>query len=55
MYRLKNFLKQNAEREFKLKCAHRTIHHAQMQFKQAFIQDVHSNLINSKYKIAKAK
>ena len=66
MYRLKHCLKQNAEREFKLKYAHRIIHHAQMQFnphsqwktialKQAFIQHVHSILINSKYRIAEVK
>ena len=32
MYRLKNFLKQNAEREFELEYAHRIINHSQMQF-----------------------
>ena len=32
MYRLKNCLKQNAEREFELEYAHRIINHSQMQF-----------------------
>ena len=32
MYRLKNFIKQNAGREFELKYAHRIINLSQMQF-----------------------
>ena len=58
MYRLKYCIKQNAEREFKLKCAHRDVYHTKRHFnlhtqrkptafKQTFIQHVHSILINS--------
>ena len=32
MYRLENFMKQNAEREFELECAHRNFYHTQMHF-----------------------